>query len=157
MLKQLLCMSPTPLTSSNASGNDESTLNRLAFNDPFHLQHRVKHAAFSSILFRRVSIALWRGRPGQRILGSSQTWSRPTTTTQPQFVSFPHISIYLLRSFSEMLTECNEQPRMNCSIGMRKPEEQPSENHWNMEVFVSVKLRHYVTDVHRKPTDCKKR
>ena len=46
---------------------------------------------------------------------------------------------------------------MNCSIGMRQPEEQPSENLWNIGVFVSVKLNHYHTEVDREPTDCKHR
>jgi len=46
---------------------------------------------------------------------------------------------------------------MNCSIGMRKPEEQPSENLWNIGVFVSVKRSHYHTEVDREPTDCEHR
>ena len=46
---------------------------------------------------------------------------------------------------------------MNCSFDIRKPEEQPPENKWNIVIDFGVKLSHYHTEVHREPTDCKHR
>ena len=46
---------------------------------------------------------------------------------------------------------------MNCSVDMRKPEEQPSENRWSIVIDLGIKLTHNITEVQREPTDCNHR